>query len=337
MQYIFLIIGLILAAIGAFSWAHGKKLENQTIEEIELKHKQQIFKDLSKYNFELSEFKMYAEQEKGRLQVEISQANLDRQDAIQRAAEAQEATNKILTSEQGRAAAELQRFKELEQVKIEQENQKKIQSLNLLYDKQKYDLEEEYNEQKKFYESDLAKYETQLKEFRSISESINQAILRQKELKDQEDFYSLQIPQSDRDDIKVLQSMDLKLHNRDVIPKLVWDLFVRRPAQEMIKRVTAGRSISGIYKITYKETGESYIGKSTSISTRWQNHLKTAIGLDAAAKSTLHTRLAADGIWNYTFEILEEVPKDKLSERESFYIDLYGTKKQLNMKSGEKT
>jgi hypothetical protein len=104
--------------------------------------------------------------------------------------------------------------------------------------------------------------------------------------------------------------MDLKLHNRDVIPKLIWDLFIRRPAQEMIKRVTGGRSISGIYKITNKQTHEAYIGKTTDISTRWQNHLKTAVGLEGAAKSTLHTRLAADGIWNYTFEILEEVPKD---------------------------
>lgn len=44
--------------------------------------------------------------------------------------------------------------------------------------------------------------------------------------------------------------------------------------------------------------------------------------------------MARNGIWNYSFEILEEVPKDKQSEREKFYIDLYGTQKQLNMKAG---
>jgi hypothetical protein len=44
--------------------------------------------------------------------------------------------------------------------------------------------------------------------------------------------------------------------------------------------------------------------------------------------------LEKDGLWNYTFEILEEVPKDKLTEREKFYIELYGTDKQLNMKKG---
>lgn len=120
--------------------------------------------------------------------------------------------------------------------------------------------------------------------------------------------------------------MDLKLHNRDVIPKLVWELYIRRPCQEMIKRITGGRKISGIYKITNKETGEAYIGKTTDISTRWQNHCKTAIGLEGAARATLHNRLAQDGLWNYTWEIIEEVDKENLSSREAFYIDLYGTK-----------
>ena len=103
----------------------------------------------------------------------------------------------------------------------------------------------------------------------------------------------------------------------------------------MIKRVLAGRdNVSGIYKVTNKQTGEAYIGRSSNISTRWQNHCKTAIGLDRAASSTFHNRLAKDGIWNYTWEVLEEVPKEKLPEREIFYIDLYGTKQQLNMKAG---
>jgi hypothetical protein len=37
----------------------------------------------------------------------------------------------------------------------------------------------------------------------------------------------------------------------------------------MIKRVTGGRKVGGIYKITYKKTGEAYIGKTTDFSTRW--------------------------------------------------------------------
>jgi group I intron endonuclease len=96
---------------------------------------------------------------------------------------------------------------------------------------------------------------------------------------------------------------------------------------EMIKRVTGGRDISGIYKITYLKTGEAYIGKTTNIKKRWGEHCKSSLDIGTIAHSSFHTRLKRDGLWNYTFEILEEVPKDKLTEREKFYISLYGTDK----------
>lgn len=264
----------------------------------------------------------------------IADACKKREAAQQRAAEAQSATEQLLEAEQRRLAAEMKSKKELEEVKLEQELNSKIQALNLYYSKQEADISKQYETQKNALDAEILFLKSQLDDFRARQESVHEAILRQKQLEEKEDFYSLQVSENDKDDIAVLQRMDLKLHNRDVIPKLIWDLFIRRPAQEMIKRVTGGRSISGIYKITNKQTHEAYIGKTTDISTRWQNHLKTAVGLEGAAKSTLHTRLAADGIWNYTFEILEEVSKDQLSAREAFYIDLYGTKKQLNMKEG---
>ena len=33
------------------------------------------------------------------------------------------------------------------------------------------------------------------------------------------------------------------------------------------------------------------------------------------------------GIWNFSFEILEECPRDQLNEKEKYYIELYQTKK----------
>jgi hypothetical protein len=41
------------------------------------------------------------------------------------------------------------------------------------------------------------------------------------------------------------------------------------------------------------------------------------------------------GIENFTFELLETVPKDELSEREKYYIDFYKTKEVgLNERNG---
>lgn len=173
-----------------------------------------------------------------------------------------------------------------------------------------------------------------LDDYRSQREAVNSAILREKELKEKEDFYKIIIPEYDQEDMEVLKTIGPRLRNREALNRLIYDVFVKRPLNELIKRITNGKEISGIYKITYIKTGEAYIGKTTNISTRWQNHIKTACGLEGAARTTFHNRLEQDGIWNYTFEILEEVPKDKLGEREKFYIELYGTDTQLNMKKG---
>lgn len=263
----------------------------------------------------------------------VEQMRLVEQD---RAKEAHAATERLLAAEHERARAELGRVKEVEELKLKQEMETKRRDMQSLFDKENADLLKKFEATKEVLDEEILTARIELDEFQAKCAAVNEAIRREKEIQEKESFYSIDIPKADQEDIRMLQDMDLKLHNRDVIPKLIWELFVRRPCQEMIKRVTNGKKVSGIYKITYKKTGEAYVGKTTDILTRWTNHCKTAIGLEGAARATLHNRLAKDGLWNYTWEILEEVDKDHLSSREAFYIDLYGTKQQLNMKSGDK-
>ena len=219
---------------------------------------------------------------------------------------------------------------------VELRKQALMKDVEQQYAKKQEELETNFQTLTTAIGKEITEYKQSLYNFKSMQEAINNAIRRKKEIEEQESFYMINIPEDDREDIVVLQSMDKHLNNRDVIPKLIWELFIKRPTQEMIKRVVGPQKASGIYKITYKNTGEAYIGKTTDFATRWQNHIKTAIGLEGAARTTLHNRMARDGIWNYTFEIVEQVDKDHLAQRESYYIDLYGTKGQLNMKSGDK-
>ena len=213
---------------------------------------------------------------------------------------------------------------------LEKIHQDKLTILNAEY--KQFESEQEEIKRKTLIE--MEEIINLLDDYRSQREAVNLAILREKELKEKENFYKIVIPENDQEDIEVLKTIGPRLRNREALNKLIYDVFIKRPLNELIKRVTNGKEISGIYKITYIKTGEAYIGKTTNISTRWQNHIKTACGLEGAARTTFHNRLEQDGIWNYTFEILEEVPKDKLSEREKFYIELYGTDTQLNMKKG---
>lgn len=193
--------------------------------------------------------------------------------------------------------------------------------------------QQEFQAKQRSYNNELSYLKKELEDFRSRREAINEAIRRERELIEKEDFYKIQLTQSDIEDIKLLDSMKDHLCHKEVLPKVIWESIARRPTNEMIKRVV-GQKIGGIYKITYIPTGEAYIGRTVNFKDRWQAHIQTALGMEKVASSTLHTHMARNGIWNYSFEILEEVPKDKQSEREKFYIDLYGTKKQLNMRKG---
>jgi hypothetical protein len=136
-------------------------------------------------------------------------------------------------------------------------------------------------------------------------------------------------------DMQILLSIREKLISHENLDKLIYDGYIAKPANEMIKRVLNGCAPSGIYKITRMKTGEIYIGKSTDIKKRWGEHCKTAYGVGTIAHSILHTTIRRDGIENFTFELLEEVPKDKLTEREKYWINFYNSKNYgLNEREG---
>lgn len=201
------------------------------------------------------------------------------------------------------------------------------------YKKLEEDAQQEFRTKQKSYSDELSYLRKELEDFRSRREAVNEAIRRERELSEKEDFYKIQLTQNDIEDIKLLNSMKDRLCHKEVLPKVIWESIARRPVIEMTKRVV-GQKVGGIYKITYIPTGEAYIGRTVNFKDRWQAHIQTALGMEKVASSTLHTHMARNGIWNYSFEILEEVPRDKQSEREKFYIDLYGTQKQLNMRKG---
>lgn len=317
---------------GAICLIIGLKLQKQKTEDLISKKKDEILAATE------NEAKLFDKTVAARQQVEQECEELKRKRLIEqdRAQEAHDATERLLLAEQERARANLKGIKQLEEERMNNEFKMREAALERQYQFKQQQFEEDFQVLNDALQDELNTVKTELNEFQNKRAAVNEAIRRERELEEQEDFYSIDISQADQEDIQLLQSLDLRLHNRDVVPKLVWELFVRRPCQEMIKRVTGGRKVGGIYKITYKKTGEAYIGKTTDFSTRWQNHCKTAIGLEGAARATLHNRLAKDGLWNYTWEILEEVDKDHLSAREGYYIDLYGTKTQLNMKDGSK-
>lgn len=156
--------------------------------------------------------------------------------------------------------------------------------------------------------------------------AINEEILRQKKLQEQEDFYKIQLPEIEKSDIEILRATAPRLQHPEAINKIIWSNYYQKPLAELRKRLLPNGDYSGIYKLTRLKSGEIYIGQTTSIDKRFQDHVKSALGVGTLTSSQLHRTMALDGPENFTFEILEKVEKDKLKERESYYIDFYDSK-----------
>ena len=184
-------------------------------------------------------------------------------------------------------------------------------------------------------EDECKKIENELNDYKEKQTAINEAILRQRAIDEQQDFYKINLSERVIHDVKILNSIKNELIDKNEIDKLIYSVYYSKPSMEMIKKVLGGKAPCGIYKITRLKTGEIYIGKSTDVKSRWQQHIKTACNCGNIAHSQLHTTMQKDGIENFTFELLEEVAKDKLSEREKYWINFYNSKQYgLNEKNG---
>ena len=162
-----------------------------------------------------------------------------------------------------------------------------------------------------------------LNDYYAKQKVINEEILRQKELVEKETFYKLNLTQDEIQDILYIKEFENKFSNKELLQKAVYECYYKKPLTELIKRVLRGEEFSGIYKITSLKTNEIYIGRAVNIKKRWTDHIKSSMGIGTLVSSTVHKRLAADGIWNFTFEVLEEIEKDKLNEREAYWVDFY--------------
>lgn len=185
---------------------------------------------------------------------------------------------------------------------------------------------EYYDEEFKENMDVLRQIKADLDEYKKKRDAVNQEILRSRAMEEQQDFYRVQLDDSSKEDIEVLNNVRQKLNKTDLLNKLIYDNYIARPVKEMIKRVLEGKNPSGIYKVTNIKTGEIYIGKSVKTADRFCNHVKSAYGLEGVAESQFQRALKKYGVNNFTWELLEEVPKENLNEAEKRWIEFYGTK-----------
>lgn len=79
----------------------------------------------------------------------------------------------------------------------------------------------------------------------------------------------------------------------------------------------------GIYKITNNINGKVYIGQSININKRWKEHKRRSQIPNKQYEKYLYRAFRKYGLDNFTFEVLEECPRNQLNDRENYYILLY--------------
>lgn len=225
----------------------------------------------------------------------------------------------IYESETARIQSEIERYKD----KATYAAEEYVNSLKQSYTKAK----EQHDAQLLQLEADKKESELALDKIRQSLSAGVQAKLRQQEKRTQLDFYKLNITDVELQDIQLLENVKLNLHNPVILSKLIWSTYFQKQTNELCNRVVGVNDKCGIYKITNINTEQVYIGQSVSISSRWKQHIKCGLGIDAPATNKLYNSMQKDGVWNFSFEVLEECPKDQLNEKEAEWINMYQSDK----------
>lgn len=173
------------------------------------------------------------------------------------------------------------------------------------------------------FQIDKSKLQSEIDNLSALRASLIEAQIREQKLKDEQDFYRIHLSIDAQEDIDKLLRFAKECHSQQPLRKLIWSEYFLKPFGEMAGRILGKDKISGIYKITNIKDNKIYIGQSTDIKTRWSNHIKAALKIDSIAHSRVHDAMGEEGIWNFTFELLEQCPKEKLNEREKYYIEFY--------------
>lgn len=150
----------------------------------------------------------------------------------------------------------------------------------------------------------------------------------------EDSFYKLHISVSTQQKISDIALFAAKYPEiKNAITAVVYSHFYATEVSSLCNRVLGlGRKVTGIYKITNSLNGMVYVGKSVDIRNRWTQHIKRAVGAEKETQNLLYPAMREHGVWNFSFEVLEECDKDALPQREKFYQDVYKAKEDYSIK-----
>ena len=258
--------------------------------------------------------------------IELQQSNLvlatKKEEALQNIENLQ---NSILTIEkQAQQAADLFYSEKMQSAQdaLERalENESKIYQANVEH------FKVEYDETVKSLMEEFAGLSNNITILRATNDAAIAAAKRAEEMKDQQNYYRIQLSAADVKEIELLRSVEPHLRDKEPLNKVIWKVYYEKPTTDMIGRVVGSGVHTGIYKLTDITTGKCYVGQAANIADRWKQHIKRGVGAEAPTRNKLYPAMNAIGPENFTFEIIEECDRKNLDAREDYWQDYFKAK-----------
>ena len=172
----------------------------------------------------------------------------------------------------------------------------------------------------------LLQLEKTIEEKQSLVNAMVAADKRAAEMKEEQEFYRLILPDTDIQEIERLKTVLPYLRDKESLNKVLWKVYYEKPYTDLIGRVVGDKTRTGIYKITNIKNNMCYVGQSVNIADRWKQHIKRGMGAETPTRNKLYPVMMAVGVENFTFEIIEDCSRDKLDEREDYWQNYFHAK-----------
>ena len=282
-------------------------LENEKLREenrIQIEDKYRFEKEIQQLQTETSVLKT----EKNSVIEQITTLN-NSMSAMEK--QAQEAADLFYQAKMQTATENFERALEIEAQKY----QDNIQDFEVEYQKTVTELMEQY----KLLEGNVAL-------MRATNDAAVAAAKRAEEMKNQQDYYRIQLTAADLHEIELLRQVEPYLRDKEPLNKVIWKCYYEKPTTDLLGRVIGAGVHTGIYKITEIESGKCYVGQAANIADRWKQHIKRGVGAETPTRNKLYPAMIAAGPENFTFEVVELCDRQLLDEREDYWQDYFKAK-----------
>lgn len=210
----------------------------------------------------------------------------------------------------------------------QQEIEKEVRTLDDKYKLTVVDYENKMFDIRRKFEVEEQELNSQVIQKRNEINALIEQFKKDEEARKEADFYRIPITPAAQNDINKLKGVAAQLNNPATLYKLIWENYYKNGFDQMIGRVLGkDAEKSGIYKITNTKNQMCYIGQAANIKTRWRTHCRRGVkASEEGTSNRLYQIMWEEGLENFTFQVVEFCGKDRLTEREKFYISMYQSK-----------